>query len=516
MEAGAGRPPWPDAAGRASLVLLAADRGRLCQPDADRFARPIWSPAARRAAACRARRGSRHAARAHRADRRAGRAARPGARLGRAGPRRARGSTGSSAPSATASMSRSSATASRASASSSRSCSTSPIARGVPLVATNEPYFASAVDYEAHDALICIAEGAVVSDTRSPAADAGAPLQDPRRDGRALRRPAGGDAPTPSRSPCAAPSGRAPASRSCRASRRGDGDVRSTRSAKAAAPRPQARGWRPRLAAHGTAPGLSEEDYRERLDFELDVIERMKFPGYFLIVADFIKWAKAQGIPVGPGRGSGAGSLVAYALTITDLDPLRFGLLFERFLNPERVSMPDFDIDFCQDRRDEVIRYVRGRVRRTTASRRSSPSARSWRAACCATSAACCEMPLRPGRQAGQARAAEPGQPGDAGPGDRGRAAPAGGDRPRTRRARGCSTSPRSSRASTRNASTHAAGIVIGDRPLDRARAALPRSEVRHAGDPVQHEVGRAGGPGEVRLPGPEDADRADRPPSTS
>ena len=98
--------------------------------------------------------------------------------------------------------------------------------------------------------------------------------------------------------------------------------------------------------------------YRERLDFELDVIIKMGFSGYFLIVADFIQWAKAQGIPVGPGRGSGAGSVVAWALTITDLDPLRFGLLFERFLNPERVSMPDFDIDFCQDRRDEVIRYV--------------------------------------------------------------------------------------------------------------------------------------------------------------
>lgn len=92
----------------------------------------------------------------------------------------------------------------------------------------------------------------------------------------------------------------------------------------------------------------------------------MKFPGYFLIVADFIKWAKAHGIPVGPGRGSGAGSLVAYALTITDVDPLRFSLLFERFLNPDRVSMPDFDIDFCQDRREEVIRYVQestGRIR---------------------------------------------------------------------------------------------------------------------------------------------------------
>ncbi|OYU50222.1 MAG: DNA polymerase III subunit alpha [Rhizobiales bacterium PAR1] len=113
-----------------------------------------------------------------------------------------------------------------------------------------------------------------------------------------------------------------------------------------------------RLAAHGPAPGLTVAEYEERLAFELSVIDRMKYPGYFLIVADFIKWAKQQNIPVGPGRGSGAGSLVAYSLTITDIDPLRYGLFFERFLNPERVSMPDFDIDFCQDRRDEVIRYV--------------------------------------------------------------------------------------------------------------------------------------------------------------
>ncbi|MDH3700458.1 MAG: DNA polymerase III subunit alpha [Alphaproteobacteria bacterium] len=98
--------------------------------------------------------------------------------------------------------------------------------------------------------------------------------------------------------------------------------------------------------------------YREQLDYELDVIGQMGFPGYFLIVADFIQWAKEQGIPVGPGRGSGAGSVVAWSLTITDLDPLRWGLLFERFLNPERISMPDFDIDFCKDGRDDVIRYV--------------------------------------------------------------------------------------------------------------------------------------------------------------
>ena len=101
------------------------------------------------------------------------------------------------------------------------------------------------------------------------------------------------------------------------------------------------------------------EAYFERLDFELEVIKNMGFPGYFLIVADFIRWAKEQNIPVGPGRGSGAGSVVAWALTITDLDPLKYGLLFERFLNPERVSMPDFDIDFCQERRGEVIDYVR-------------------------------------------------------------------------------------------------------------------------------------------------------------
>ncbi|NKB21972.1 MAG: DNA polymerase III subunit alpha [Alphaproteobacteria bacterium] len=104
--------------------------------------------------------------------------------------------------------------------------------------------------------------------------------------------------------------------------------------------------------------GDDAKPYQERLNFELGVILEMGFPGYFLIVADFIQWSKNQGIPVGPGRGSGAGSVVAWALTITDLDPLKFGLLFERFLNPERVSMPDFDIDFCQDRRDEVIQYV--------------------------------------------------------------------------------------------------------------------------------------------------------------
>ena len=119
-----------------------------------------------------------------------------------------------------------------------------------------------------------------------------------------------------------------------------------------------------RLATHPEAAGYTRADYAARLARELDVIGSMGFPGYFLIVAVFINWAKRNGIPVGPGRGSGAGSLVAWALGITDLDPLRYDLLFERFLNPERVSMPDFDVDFCMDRRDEVIGYVAQRYGR--------------------------------------------------------------------------------------------------------------------------------------------------------
>jgi DNA polymerase-3 subunit alpha len=131
--------------------------------------------------------------------------------------------------------------------------------------------------------------------------------------------------------------------------------------------REQAReGLEMRLAKAGITSPEERQVYAERLEFELDVIIQMGFPGYFLIVADFIKWAKAHDIPVGPGRGSGAGSVVSWVLTITDLDPLKLGLLFERFLNPERVSMPDFDIDFCETRRGEVIRYVQEKYGRDT------------------------------------------------------------------------------------------------------------------------------------------------------
>jgi DNA polymerase III subunit alpha len=120
-------------------------------------------------------------------------------------------------------------------------------------------------------------------------------------------------------------------------------------------------GLEARLAPYGEMAEEERQIYFDRLDFEANVINTMGFAGYFLIVADFIKWAKDNDIPVGPGRGSGAGSVIAWALTITDLDPLKLGLLFERFLNPERVSMPDFDIDFCETRRGEVIRYVQAK-----------------------------------------------------------------------------------------------------------------------------------------------------------
>jgi DNA polymerase-3 subunit alpha len=227
---------------------------------------------------------------------------------------------------------------------------------GLPLVATNEAYFAHTGDYEAHDALLCIADGTVIGDsTRRQVSP------EHRFKTRAEMIASFADLPE-------APANTVEIALRC-AYRPLTRKPILPRFASAGGVAEEAAelvkqaetGLEARLAKHGPAPGLTQAVYRDRLAFELDVIIKMQFPGYFLIVADFIKYAKAEGIPVGPGRGSGAGSLVAYALTITDLDPLRFGLLFERFLNPERVSMPDFDIDFCQNRRDDVIRYVRRR-----------------------------------------------------------------------------------------------------------------------------------------------------------
>ncbi|MDO8289311.1 MAG: DNA polymerase III subunit alpha [Parvibaculum sp.] len=224
-------------------------------------------------------------------------------------------------------------------------------AMGLPIVATNEPHFSQEADYEAHDAMICIAEGAYVSQT-----DRRRLTPDHRFKSQDEMVALFDDLPE-------AIENTIEIARRCAyrpLTRKPILPTFSAGTSEADALRQQAEeGLTARLAGLETV--ASEEEYRARLRFELDVIIKMDFPGYFLIVADFIKWAKAHGIPVGPGRGSGAASVVAWALTITDLDPLRFGLLFERFLNPERVSMPDFDIDFCQDRRDEVIRYVQGR-----------------------------------------------------------------------------------------------------------------------------------------------------------
>jgi DNA polymerase III subunit alpha len=230
----------------------------------------------------------------------------------------------------------------------------------LPLVATNECYFADPDDYDAHDALLCIAEGRYLNedDRRRVTREhhfksAGAMVQ------AFADLPEALDHTIEIARRCAfRPRGRSPILPSF--VQTGDGASAEERvAAEAAELARQARaGLAERLATAPPADGFTVADYEARLAYEIDVITSMKFPGYFLIVADFIKWSKANGIPVGPGRGSGAGSLVAWSLTITDLDPLAFGLLFERFLNPERVSMPDFDIDFCQDRRDEVIRYV--------------------------------------------------------------------------------------------------------------------------------------------------------------
>ncbi len=220
-------------------------------------------------------------------------------------------------------------------------------AMGLPLVATNDVYFPKSNMYEAHDALICIAEGAYVDQQ-------GARRKlTPQHYFKTPQEMATLFADLPE-----ALENTVEIARRCafKAYKRdpilpkfADDEIEELR-------RQAVEGLKARLAVIPHAAPV--EEYEKRLEFELGIIEGMGFPGYFLIVADFIKWAKDQDIPVGPGRGSGAGSLVAYALTITDLDPLRYSLLFERFLNPERVSMPDFDIDFCMDRREEVIRYV--------------------------------------------------------------------------------------------------------------------------------------------------------------
>ncbi len=327
-------------------------------------------------------------------------------------------------------------------------------AMGLPLVATNDVYFPKASMYEAHDALICIADGAYVDQ------------QEPRRrltPQHYLKTPdemAALFADLPE-----ALENTVEIARRCAFAvkkhapilpRFADDEVEELR-------RQAREGLAARLAV--IPHSVPVPDYEARLEFELGIIEQMGFPGYFLIVADFIKWAKGEGIPVGPGRGSGAGSLVAYALTITDLDPLRYSLLFERFLNPERVSMPDFDIDFCMDRREEVIRYVQEKYGREKVGQIITFGALLSKAAV---------------RDVGRVLQMSYGQV------DRlSKMIPVEGvkpvsiekalaDEPRLREAAKAEEVvarlldyAKAVEGLLRNASTHAAGVVIGDRPLD-------------------------------------------------
>ncbi|HEX2493689.1 MAG TPA: DNA polymerase III subunit alpha [Steroidobacter sp.] len=237
------------------------------------------------------------------------------------------------------------------------------IERGVPVVATNDVRFVRAEDFEAHEARVCIQEGTLLDDPKrrrrySPQQY----LKTPQQMAELFR-----DAPEAIEN-------------SVEIARRCTLELKLGKSVLPAYPVPSGlttedflreqsrRGLDARLLQLAATPiqgrAITREEYVQRLETELGVICQMGFAGYFLIVADFIRWARENGVPVGPGRGSGAGSLAAYAIGITDLDPLRYDLLFERFLNPERVSMPDFDVDFCMDGRDRVIEYVAQRYGR--------------------------------------------------------------------------------------------------------------------------------------------------------
>ncbi len=327
-------------------------------------------------------------------------------------------------------------------------------AMDLPLVATNDVYFPSAKMYEAHDALICIAERAYVDQ------------QEPRR-----RLTAQHYLKTPQEMaalfadlPEALENTVEIARRCAFMAYRRDPILPKFADDEVAELRRMANeGLQARLAVIPHA--VSVEEYQQRLDFELDIIEGMGFPGYFLIVADFIQWAKDHDIPVGPGRGSGAGSLVAYALTITDLDPLRYSLLFERFLNPERVSMPDFDIDFCMDRREEVIEYVQRRYGREKVAQIITFGALLSKAAVRDVGRVL-QMPYGQVDRLSKLIPVEGVKPVSI--------EKALADEPRLREearkeevVNRLLTYGQQLEGLLRNASTHAAGVVIGDRPLD-------------------------------------------------
>ncbi len=324
----------------------------------------------------------------------------------------------------------------------------------LPLVATNDVYFPKSEIYEAHDALICIAEGAYV-DQNEPRR-----RLTPQHYFKSQEEMLALFADLPE-----AVANTVEIAKRCafKAYKRdpilprfADDEVEELR-------RQANEGLKERLNVIPHA--VSVDDYQKRLDFELEIIEGMGFPGYFLIVADFIKWGKDQGIPVGPGRGSGAGSLVAYALTITDLDPLRYSLLFERFLNPERVSMPDFDIDFCMDRREEVIRYVQEKYGRDKVGQIITFGALLSKAAVRDVGRVL-QLPYGQVDKLSKMIPVEGVKPVSI--------EKALADEPRLREAASSEevvdrllTYGQQIEGLLRNASTHAAGVVIGDRPLD-------------------------------------------------
>jgi DNA polymerase-3 subunit alpha len=267
-------------------------------------------------------------------------------------------------------------------------------ARSVPIVASNEVYFASPDDYEAHDALLCIAEGSYVTEDnrrRLSREHYFKSAQEMARLFADLPEALANSIEIAKR--CAfRPLGRKPILPKFVVAAKGASEAEQLALEAKELRRQAQAGLEQRLATTPLAPGFTAQDYEQRLAFEVDVISRMKYPGYFLIVADFIKWAKANGIPVGPGRGSGAGSVVAWALTITDLDPLRFGLLFERFLTRNACR--------CRTSTSTFARIAATRsfatYRANTAPigwRRSSLTASCRRARCCAMWAACCRCP---------------------------------------------------------------------------------------------------------------------------
>ncbi|HDR28658.1 DNA polymerase III subunit alpha [Rhodovulum sp.] len=327
-------------------------------------------------------------------------------------------------------------------------------AMDLPLVATNDVHFPKPEMFEAHDALLCIADGAYV--------DQAEPRRrlTPQHHFKSPEEMAALFADLPE-----AIANTVEIARRCafKAAKRAPILPRFAEDEVEELRRQAREGLAARLAVIPHAAPV--EDYEKRLEFELGIIEGMGFPGYFLIVADFIKWAKDHGIPVGPGRGSGAGSLVAYALTITDLDPLRYNLLFERFLNPERVSMPDFDIDFCMHRREEVIHYVQERYGREKVAQIITFGALLSKAAVRDVGRVL-QMPYGQVDKLSKLIPVEGVKPVSI--------EKALADEPRLREAARAEevvdrllTYGQQVEGLLRNASTHAAGVVIGDRPLD-------------------------------------------------